>query len=206
MAIFTKHFELVQFQLQQVSSAKWACAPHTCSSLQCLDLGTKHKGPCGVTLWLCKALRASFAGHIASSHRQDMAALQVRIAMAWASALNRTLVLPELWCGADRWWAPHAGRIPGAALRLPFQCPLDHVLDLEQCALLSSMTNAWGQDRQCRSSHPPGSAPSRSSAAGRPVPPGPSAGLGAPRSARMAATVRSSLAEAGAHDALRLLI
>ena len=58
---------------------------------------------------------------------------QVRTAMALATVLNRTLVIPELWCGADRWWAPHAGRIPGSAFKLPFRCPLDHVLDLEQC-------------------------------------------------------------------------
>ncbi|EIE21596.1 hypothetical protein COCSUDRAFT_17381, partial [Coccomyxa subellipsoidea C-169] len=57
---------------------------------------------------------------------------QIRNAMAVATALGRTLVIPALWCGADRWWAPHNGIIPGSALRLPFQCPLDHVLDLEQ--------------------------------------------------------------------------
>ena len=53
--------------------------------------------------------------------------------LALATALNRTLVIPQLWCGADRWWAPHAGIIPGSMLQLPFACPLDHVLDLEQC-------------------------------------------------------------------------
>ena len=47
-----------------------------------------------------------------------------------ASVLGRTLVLPDLWCGADRWWAPHQGTIPGSALLLPFRCPADHVLDL----------------------------------------------------------------------------
>ena len=56
--------------------------------------------------------------------------LQVRNALAVASALGRTLVLPDLWCGADRWWAPHQGTIPGSALLLPFRCPADHVLDL----------------------------------------------------------------------------
>lgn len=39
--------------------------------------------------------------------------------------------MPQLWCGHDRWWAPHAGRIPGAVFDLPFPCPLDHVFDLE---------------------------------------------------------------------------
>ena len=58
--------------------------------------------------------------------------MQVRNAMAVAQALGRTLVLPELWCGLDRWWAPHSGVIPGSATTLPFRCPLDHVLDLEQ--------------------------------------------------------------------------
>ena len=59
---------------------------------------------------------------------------QVRTALAVAGALGRALVLPQLWCGADRWWAPHTGTIPGSRLSLPFRCPLDHVLDLEQCA------------------------------------------------------------------------
>ena len=58
---------------------------------------------------------------------------QIRVGMALATLLNRTLVIPELWCGADRWWAPHGGIIPGSSLHLPFLCPLDHVLDLEQC-------------------------------------------------------------------------
>ncbi|CAK0784493.1 hypothetical protein CVIRNUC_007697 [Coccomyxa viridis] len=55
---------------------------------------------------------------------------QIRNALAVASMLGRTLVLPDLWCGADRWWAPHQGTIPGSALLLPFRCPADHVLDL----------------------------------------------------------------------------
>jgi len=62
------------------------------------------------------------------------AAAQIRQALAVAGVLGRALIIPELWCGADRYWAPHAGVIPGAALQLPFRCPLDHVLDLEQCA------------------------------------------------------------------------
>ncbi|KAA6425748.1 MAG: glycosyltransferase family 77 [Trebouxia sp. A1-2] len=57
---------------------------------------------------------------------------QVRTAMAIASSLNRTLVMPQLWCGMDRWWAPHDSNIPGSSLQLPFQCPMDHIFDLEQ--------------------------------------------------------------------------
>lgn len=56
---------------------------------------------------------------------------ELRRAMALAGALGRTLVLPPLLCGYDRWWAPHTGKIPGSgSWTLPFLCPADHVLDL----------------------------------------------------------------------------
>ena len=61
-------------------------------------------------------------------------AVQIRNAMAVASSLGRTLVMPQLWCGMDRWWAPHDGNIPGSSLALPFPCPMDHILDLEMYA------------------------------------------------------------------------
>ena len=59
-----------------------------------------------------------------------------RAGLGLAAALNRTLVLPRFWCGADRWWAAHEGVIPGSTLpaRLPFRCPADHVLDLAAMA------------------------------------------------------------------------
>ncbi|KAK9813171.1 hypothetical protein WJX72_010080 [[Myrmecia] bisecta] len=60
--------------------------------------------------------------------------VQIRNAMAIAQTLGRTLVVPELWCGQDRWWAPHDGIIPGSKLELPYRCPMDHVFDLEQMA------------------------------------------------------------------------
>lgn len=56
---------------------------------------------------------------------------QLRHALALATILNRTLILPPLWCGLDRYWAPHDGRLPGSQFDLPFLCPADHVLDLE---------------------------------------------------------------------------
>lgn len=59
---------------------------------------------------------------------------QLRHAWAIAGALNRTLIIPELYCGLDRYWAAHDGIIPGSKFGVPFICPLDHVLDLEQCA------------------------------------------------------------------------
>ena len=57
--------------------------------------------------------------------------VQIRNGLAIATALNRTLIMPELWCGLDRWWAPHTGIIPGSDTELPFLCPMDHIFDLE---------------------------------------------------------------------------
>ena len=58
---------------------------------------------------------------------------QIRNAFALAKATGRTLILPRLVCGLDRWWAPHSGIIPGSAARLPLlECPADHVIDLER--------------------------------------------------------------------------
>ena len=57
---------------------------------------------------------------------------RLRHAMGVTTALGRVLVMPELHCGMDRWWAPHNGMIPGSGLETPFTCPLDHVIDLEQ--------------------------------------------------------------------------
>ncbi len=45
--------------------------------------------------------------------------MQLRNAMAIRYILGRTLVLPQLMTGADRWWAPHHGLIPGARVKLP---------------------------------------------------------------------------------------
>ena len=55
----------------------------------------------------------------------------MRAMFAAATVLGRGAVLPELWCGFDRYWAPHTGRYGGSQMELPFQCPADHVLDLE---------------------------------------------------------------------------
>jgi len=56
---------------------------------------------------------------------------RLRNAAGVAAALGRVLVVPQFYCGMDRWWAPHNGIIPGSGLVTPFACPLDHVLDLE---------------------------------------------------------------------------
>ncbi|KAF6158859.1 hypothetical protein GIB67_012502 [Kingdonia uniflora] len=55
---------------------------------------------------------------------------QIRTALAIASLLNRTLVMPPLWCRLDRLWYPHPGVLPGTLTRQPFLCPLDHVFEV----------------------------------------------------------------------------
>ncbi|KVH95172.1 Nucleotide-diphospho-sugar transferase [Cynara cardunculus var. scolymus] len=57
---------------------------------------------------------------------------QIRTALAIASILNRTLVMPPLWCRLDRLWFPHPGVLIGSMTRQPFICPLDHVFELTE--------------------------------------------------------------------------
>ena len=56
---------------------------------------------------------------------------QARRAAAIARALDRVLILPPFLCGLDRVWFPHFGRFPGSQFQLPFVCPLDHVVAVE---------------------------------------------------------------------------
>ncbi|XP_042949213.1 arabinosyltransferase XEG113-like isoform X2 [Carya illinoinensis] len=55
---------------------------------------------------------------------------QIRTALAIALLLNRTLVMPPLWCRLDRLWFPHPGVLEGSMTRQPFLCPLDHVFEV----------------------------------------------------------------------------
>ncbi|GMH22835.1 hypothetical protein Nepgr_024678 [Nepenthes gracilis] len=55
---------------------------------------------------------------------------QIRTALAIASLLNRTLVMPPIWCRLDRLWFPHPGVLEGSMTRQPFICPLDHVFEV----------------------------------------------------------------------------
>ncbi|KAJ8773973.1 hypothetical protein K2173_009404 [Erythroxylum novogranatense] len=55
---------------------------------------------------------------------------QIRTALAIASLLNRTLIMPPLWCRLDRLWFPHPGVLEGSMTRQPFLCPLDHVFEV----------------------------------------------------------------------------
>ncbi|CAL5197348.1 unnamed protein product [Lathyrus oleraceus] len=55
---------------------------------------------------------------------------QIRTALAIASLLNRTLVMPPLWCRLDKLWYPHPGVLEGSMTRQPFLCPLDHVFEV----------------------------------------------------------------------------
>ncbi|MCO5586998.1 hypothetical protein L7F22_040943 [Adiantum nelumboides] len=55
---------------------------------------------------------------------------QIRDALAIASILNRTLVMPEMWCRRDRLWFGHPGVLPGTKTDQPFLCPLDHIFEI----------------------------------------------------------------------------
>ncbi|XP_010907098.1 arabinosyltransferase XEG113 isoform X2 [Elaeis guineensis] len=55
---------------------------------------------------------------------------QIRTALAIASLLNRTLVMPPLWCRLDRMWFGHPGIMIGTMTRQPFICPMDHVFEV----------------------------------------------------------------------------
>eukprot|EP01018_Ginkgo_biloba_P007783 Gb_19824 [translate_table: standard] len=55
---------------------------------------------------------------------------QIRSALAIAYILNRTLVMPALWCRLDRVWFGHPGVLPGTKTKQPFLCPLDHVFEV----------------------------------------------------------------------------
>nr|GMC47790.1 arabinosyltransferase XEG113 [Ipomoea batatas] len=55
---------------------------------------------------------------------------QIRTALAVASLLNRTLVMPPIWCRLDRLWFGHPGVLVGSMTRQPFVCPLDHVFEV----------------------------------------------------------------------------
>ncbi|KAG6391395.1 hypothetical protein SASPL_149149 [Salvia splendens] len=57
---------------------------------------------------------------------------QIRTALAIASLLGRTLVMPPLWCRLDRLWYGHPGVLPGTLTRQPFICPLDHVFEVNK--------------------------------------------------------------------------
>ncbi|KAK3282427.1 hypothetical protein CYMTET_9838 [Cymbomonas tetramitiformis] len=66
----------------------------------------------------------------------------LRNALGLALALNRTLVLPWWECHCDRHWTPiSAGShcsIPGSPLKMPFTCPMDHLVDLRLWENLTS--------------------------------------------------------------------
>ena len=58
-----------------------------------------------------------------------------------ALALNRTLVLPQMWCYCDKFWS----RLNGCTISearssqpLPFVCPMDHVVELQSCSMLKT--------------------------------------------------------------------
>jgi hypothetical protein len=85
--------------------------------------------------------------------------------VALARSLNRTLVLPRLWCYCDKFWSRLSGcAIPEAASSqpLPFVCPMDHVVELQywhgeiasrsrrpRAGMLASRADGPWQDGMC---------------------------------------------------------
>ncbi|TQE07624.1 hypothetical protein C1H46_006767 [Malus baccata] len=67
-----------------------------------------------------------------SGHTYFVQIKQIRMALAIASLLNRTLVMPPLWCRLDKLWFPHPGVLEGSITRQPFICPLDHVFEVKE--------------------------------------------------------------------------
>lgn len=59
---------------------------------------------------------------------------QVRAAAALAKALNRSLVMPQLWCGLENLWSPHTGRSWGnsSEYRPPTECAMSQLFHLER--------------------------------------------------------------------------
>ncbi|XP_024520921.1 arabinosyltransferase XEG113 [Selaginella moellendorffii] len=55
---------------------------------------------------------------------------RVREALAVAYVLNRTLVMPEMWCRNDRLWFGHPGILHDTKTPQPFLCPMDHVFEV----------------------------------------------------------------------------
>eukprot|EP00892_Ulva_mutabilis_P011070 jgi/Ulvmu1/8335/UM042_0041.1 len=72
--------------------------------------------------------------------------LQVRNGLAIASVLRLGIVIPQFIAGQDRYWAPHAGVLPGSATTLPYKAPLDHILDLERHLGHSKPEDEFGPD------------------------------------------------------------
>ncbi|GJP65581.1 hypothetical protein CLOP_g22455 [Closterium sp. NIES-67] len=56
----------------------------------------------------------------------------IRAALAIATILNRTLVMPSTWARFDRIWYPHKGILDNTATPQPFLCPLDHILNVDR--------------------------------------------------------------------------
>lgn len=58
--------------------------------------------------------------------------IQIRTALAVASALNRTLIMPCVWARFDRIWYGHPGILFGTKTSQPLLVPLDHVFEVNR--------------------------------------------------------------------------
>ena len=61
----------------------------------------------------------------------DANLVQVKAAAKLAKMLNRTLVMPKLYCGLENLWRPHKGRYDWGSLNytLPMQCSMTQLFE-----------------------------------------------------------------------------
>lgn len=80
------------------------------------------------------AIPPLFLGHCLLDHLR-LSSLQrqwIQDAFLLAAAMGRTLVLPQIWCVADRFWTILNHCLIGSKVEMPqpFVCPLDHSYNL----------------------------------------------------------------------------
>ncbi len=84
------------------------CRPPAASSHDGLADGTTSQVRVSLHAAILSCLPLSYPaqGHFKLVNHQLQ---RIRSAFALGTVLGRAVVMPELWCGQDRWWAPHSG-------------------------------------------------------------------------------------------------
>lgn len=135
LAATRPHFALVNHQLSRVGGWVGQSSVVLQEKAKALHIGVGQPCTCRPGVVLCTPAATSARGlHRAwspSASAPPAPEVQLRSLLALAVGLGRVAILPPLWCGMDRYWAPHPGKLRGAAMRLPFVCPADHVLELQ---------------------------------------------------------------------------
>ncbi|CDP12730.1 unnamed protein product [Coffea canephora] len=74
---------------------------------------------------------------------------QIRTALAIALLLNRTLVMPPIWCRIDSGWLMNPQDWTGNVMRQPYVCPLDYVFEVN-VMLMELQEDEYGQPIRIR--------------------------------------------------------